>query len=138
MFPAANKARVRQYIEEVINQNNLDCLSDFVASDYIETGDLPGQLCGPHRARDHLLAVRETFPDLHLTIEQQVAEGDWVVTRVTARATHLGSWRSIKPTGKVVEISAVNVDKVVNGRIVEHGGAANMLEALLKAGVLRL
>ena len=85
-----------------------------------------------------MLGVRQTYPDLHLTIDRQVAEGDWVVTQVTARGTHRGSWLGMKPTGKAVEITAVNVDRVVGGRIVEHGGAANSLEALLDIGAVRV
>jgi hypothetical protein len=79
--------------------------------------------------------VREIYPDLRLTVEQQIAEGEWVATRVTARGTHRGGvWLGMKPTGKSVEITAVNIDRVVDGRIVEHGGAANLLEPMLAIG----
>ncbi len=83
-----------------------------------------------------MLGVRQTFPDLQLTVDRQIAEGDWVVTCVTARGTHVGAWIGIAPTGRRVEITAVNVDRVVGGHIVEHGGAANMLEALLSIGAV--
>ena len=73
-----------------------------------------------------------------MTIEKQISEGDWVVTCITARATHNGEWLGIKPTGKEVEITGVNVDKIVSGRIVEHGGAANMFEALLRIGAIQV
>jgi len=76
--------------------------------------------------------------DLHLTVERQIAEGDWVVTQVTAQGVHTGVWMGIEPTGKPVEFSCVNVDKVIDGRIVEHGGAANMLGPLLKIGAVRV
>jgi predicted ester cyclase len=71
-----------------------------------------------------------------LTVEQQIAEAEWVVTRVTMRGTHRGEWQGIKPTGKPVEITAVNIDRVVRGRIVEHGGAANVLGPLLEIGAI--
>ena len=87
---------------------------------------------------NHVIAVREVYPDLHLTIERQIAEGDWVVTVVTARGTHRGTWLGMKPTGRSLVFTGVNVDKVQEGRIVEHGGAANMLETLLEAGALRV
>lgn len=88
--------------------------------------------------RARVLGVRRTYPDLHITVDQQIAEGDWVATRITARGTHLGSWLNIKPTGKQVVITGVNLDRVVEGRIIEHGGAANMLEALLSIGAVKL
>ena len=71
-------------------------------------------------------------------MEQQIAEGDWVATRITAHATHLGWWLGIKPTGRRVAITGVNLDRVVNGRIVEHGGVANMFEALLSIDAVRV
>jgi predicted ester cyclase len=71
-------------------------------------------------------------------VEQQIAEGEWVVSQVTARGVHTGDWMGMKPTGKAVEISGVNVDRIINGKIVEHGGAANMLEALLHIGAVKV
>ena len=133
-----NKLLVRRYIEEVVNPNDLDRLGDFIGPDYVETGDSSDLPRGPQRAREHLIAVRSTFPDLKLTIVQQLAEGDWVVTRVTAHATHLGMWMGIKPTGKQLVLHGVNVDKVMHGRIVEHGGAADMLLPLLQAGAVHV
>ena len=58
--------------------------------------------------------------------------------RVTAQGTHPASWLDMKPTGKKVEITAVNVDKVTDGLIVEHGGAANMFEALFEVGAIQV
>lgn len=65
-------------------------------------------------------------------------EGEWVVTRVTMRGTHRGEWLGIKPTAKPVEVTAVNIDRVVDGRIVEHGGAANLLAPLSKSGAIKI
>lgn len=86
----------------------------------------------------HVRGVREVYADLCLTVERQIAEGEWVVTQLTARGTHRGTWLGIKPTGRPVVITGVTVDRVVAGRIVEHGGAANMLEALLEIGAVRV
>jgi predicted ester cyclase len=133
-----NKKIVRRYIEEAVNIGNVENLDEFISQDYIETLDPDKKILGIEGARQHIIGIRTTFPDLHLTIEKQISEGDWVVTCVTARATHMGEWLGIKPTGKKVEIIAVNVDKVVNGKIAEHGGAANMFEALLGIGAVRV
>ena len=138
MSTADNKLLVQRYIEEVINSNRLDRLDEFIGPDYIETGDPAHATRGPLRAKEHLVGVRTTFPDLRLVIGDQVAEGDWVVTRVTAEATHLGTWMDIKPTGRRLVFHGINLDKVVDGRIVEHGGAADMLTPLLEAGALHV
>ncbi len=133
----ANKQLVRRWIEDVVNTGNVDRLERYISPDYVEVHENVRYPVGIEGARSHVLGVRRTYPDLHLTIEQQIAEGHWVVTRITARGTHRGTWLGMKPTGEVVEITGVNVDKVVDGRIVEHGGAANLLEALLRVGAVR-
>lgn len=138
MTSEQNKLVVRRYIEEVANTGNLDRLAEFISPEYVEVYRNTRYPVGLDGARQHLLGVRATYPDLHLTIDRQIAEGDWVVSQVTARGTHRGSWLGMKPTGKAVEFTAVNVDRVVDGRIVEHGGAANLLEPLLEIGALRL
>ncbi len=62
-----------------------------------------------------------------------------MVTQVTVRGIHSGgSWLGIKPTGKAIEFTCANVDRVLDGRIVEHGGAANMLGPLLKIGAMKV
>lgn len=133
-----NKLVVRRFIEEVVNTGNVDRLAEFISPEFVEVYLGTRHPSGLEGARKHLLDVRQTYPDLHLTIDRQIAEEDWVVTQVTARGTHRGSWLGMKPTGKGVEITGVNVDRVVGGRIVEHGGAANSLEALLGIGAIRV
>jgi predicted ester cyclase len=135
----ANKRLVRRYLEEVVNTGNLDALPQFISPDYVEVHNNTRHAVGLEGAIQHILGVRETYPDLHLTVEQQIAEGEWVVTRVTARGTHRGgAWLGMAPTGKPVELTAVNIDRVVDGRIVEHGGAANLLEPLLAIGAIQV
>lgn len=133
-----NKALVRRYYEEIVNTGNIGEIERFVAPEYVEVHDNKRFPIGIEGAKEHVLGVRRTYPDLHLTIEQQIAEGEWVVTRVTMRGTHRGEWMGIKPTGKRVAVTAVNVDRVMHGRIVEHGGAANLLEPLLEIGVIQV
>lgn len=61
-----------------------------------------------------------------------------MATCITARGTHTGSWLGMKPTGKSVAFTGVNINKIVDGRIVEHGGAANLFEPLLEIGALQI
>jgi predicted ester cyclase len=133
-----NKRLVRRYIEEVVNTGDVTRLADFIAPGYVEVYRNTRYPIGLEGAKKHILGVRATYPDLQVRIEQQIAEGDWVVSAITARGTHQGVWLGIKPTGRVVEFTGVNLDKVVAGRIVEHGGAANLLEPLLEIGAIRV
>jgi len=133
-----NKMLVRRFYEEVVNTGTVKGIDEFIAADYAEVHDGKRYDVGIEGAKDHIAGVRHTYPDLHFTIDRQIAEGEWVVSCVTARGTHRGWWLGIKPTGKVVTYTLVNVDRVVDGRIVEHGGAANMLGPLLETGAVRV
>ena len=133
-----NKLLVRRYYEEVVSTGQIDRTADFIDRDYVEVYEGTRYPLGVAGAQQHLLGVRRTYPDLVLTVTQQIAEGDWVVSQVTMRGTHQGEWMGIAPTGQAVTVTAVNVDRVENGRIVEHGGAANLLEPLLRIGAIRV
>jgi predicted ester cyclase len=133
-----NKLLVRRDYEEIVNTGDVERLSEFISSDYVEVHRNTRHHVGLEGAKEHVAGVRKTYPDLHLTIEPQIAEGEWVVTCVTSRGAHHGVWLGMKPTGKQVEMTAVNVDRVVDGRMVERGGAANLLEPLLEMGAVRI
>ena len=133
-----NKILVRRYYEEVGNTGNIDRIEEFISEDYTEVFNGIKHQVGIEGAKAHIIGVRQTYPDLHIKIERQIAEDEWVVSCITARGTHLGTWLGMKPTGKKVTITGVNVDRVVEGLIVEHGGAANMLEALLEIGTIKV
>jgi predicted ester cyclase len=132
-----NKAIVRRFYQ-VVNSGEVDGIEELVSDEYAETLGGEKRTVGVEGAQAHILGVRQTYPDLELTIERQIAEGEWVATCITARGTHLGSWMGIAPTGKRVTFTGVNVDRVVGGRIIEHGGAANLLAPLLEIGAVKV
>jgi len=132
-----NKALVKDYIEKVINTGDVSMIVQYISSDYTEVYKNKKYLLGINGAKEHIVGVRKTYPDLELTINHQIAEGEWVVTCYIMKGTHSGKWIGINPTGKKIEISGVNVDKIVNNRIVEHDGAANLFEGLLEIGAIK-
>ena len=134
----ANKLLVRRFIEEIVNTGDVDRIGEFVSPNYVEVHEGTRYPIGIEGAKAHVVGIRQTYANLHLTIQQQIAEGDWVATCITARGIHKGPWLGMKPTGKAVAFTGVNVDKVVDGRIVEHGGAANLLGPLLETGALQV
>jgi predicted ester cyclase len=131
--------RIIPYYRQIVEDHSLRLPSDCLTS-LREEEIKVNEWDAPFRtgAKAHIVGVRQTFPDLHITIEQQIAEGEWVVPRITAIGTHKGSWIGMKPTNRPVVITGVNVDRVVDGRIVEHGGAANMLGPLLEIGAIKV
>lgn len=133
-----NKMIVRRFYEEIVNTGDVSRISEVVSDDYAEVMDGKRYLVRAEGAASHVLGVRNTYPDLHLTVDRQISEGEWVATCITARGTHKGEWIGIAPTGRKVAFTGVNVDRVVDGKIVEHGGAANMLGPLLEIGAIRV
>jgi predicted ester cyclase len=104
-----NKAADRRYVEEVLNQGNLEVI------DELRTDDVEG-------VRTRVTRLRTAFPDLHVTIETQVAEGDWAVMRLTFRGTHLGPFMGVPPTGKQVAFATIAMNRYADGKSVENWG----------------
>jgi predicted ester cyclase len=120
------KLLVRRFIETVVNTGDLNRVAEFVAPAIAE------------ETKRHVAGVRSTYSNLRVTVGDQIAEGEMVVTRVMARGTHTGPYLGLRPTNKTVVIEGVNVDRVRDGKIVEHWGAANTLEALALVGAFPL
>jgi len=129
-----NKLLARRLLEEVVNPGDVDRLAEFLSPDCIAHH---ANIMGIEGFRDHVLTFHHCYPDLLVTIEGQVAEGDIVVTWWTMRGTHLGEFGGVPPTKKRVLLRGVNVQKIREGRIVEHSGGSNSLEILLELGVVR-
>ena len=131
-----NKMVIRRFIEEVENTGDTSNIAEFIAEEYTEVFEGRRYSIGVQGAIDHVLGVRRVYPDLKMTIENQIAEGDWVVTVYSVTGTFTEEWLGIWPTGKHITYTGVNVDKIKDGKIVEHGGAANLLNPLLEAGAI--
>ena len=131
-----NKAIIRQYVERVENTGDISNIREFVSEDYTEVHEGERYPIGIQGATDHILGVRKVFPDLILKIENQISEGEWVVTVYSVTGTFKDEWFGMKPTGKPITFTGVNVDRIRGGKIIEHGGAANLFDPLLKAGVI--
>lgn len=139
MSALENKLLIRRFIEEVVNTGDTGRLAEFIAPDFRDQNGPSGRAAGIEGCRQHILAVRATYPDLHLTIDEQIGEGQLVATCVTMTGTHRGEWPpGAKPTNKPVRIQAVNIDRVRDGLIVEHGGAANEMAAFMEIGLIRV
>lgn len=138
MSPNENKALVRRFYEEVVSTGNLEAIEDFIAPECVEVVDGTSHAIGLEGMKAHVIGVRQTYPDLVIRVERQIAEGEWVATCIVAQGTHEGRWLDIEPTHRSVSFTGVNVDRVEGGRIVEHGGAANMLGPLLEIGAIRV
>nr|WP_232780294.1 ester cyclase [Candidatus Stoquefichus sp. SB1] len=87
--------------------------------------------------KEHITAVRQTYPDLKMTIIRQYSDGDYIISEFIAEGTHKGKWLGMKPTGKKLTFTGVDVDKVIDGKIVEHSGAMNTFETLFEEEIIK-
>ena len=129
-----NKETIERYYAEVVSGRDYSNLSSLVAAEYVDH-NAEGAARGPGVVRAHMEAIRSTLPDFTMRIEHIIAEEDWVATRVTGRGTHKGEWMNIKPTGREIHLKGINMDRLQNGKIVEHWGEADTVGMLLQMGV---
>jgi len=122
------KALYQSFVEDVINNGKYDKIPEIFSEDYLDHNAPPGAPVGGFDAiRAVPILFRGAFPDVHFQIEDMVSQGDWVATRVTGRATHLGKpMMGIEPTGLRCTWSSMGFFRVANERIVEHHGQPDM------------
>ncbi len=128
------KATFRQAIERGWNQGDLAAIDELFAADHVEhqVGIEPGR----EGVKGSIRYLRTAFPDLHLTIESTVADGDRVWTRISATGTHQGPFMGAPATGRLFRIDVIDIVRVVDGRIVEHWGVADRLSLVQQLGVV--
>jgi steroid delta-isomerase-like uncharacterized protein len=131
-----NKAVIRKFLEEVINQNRMDRATDLVGEDFVELDPLPGQRQGREGLKEVLGMMRAAFPDIHWAVEEMVAEGDKVVTRFTWTGTHRGSFMGIPATGKSVSVKGVVIDQLEGGKMSNSRILMDSLGMLQQLGVV--
>jgi steroid delta-isomerase-like uncharacterized protein len=121
--------------EEVQSQFSLALNDDLVVGDFI--GHTPfGEIHGQEGAKQFFGALRGAFPDLHVTVEDQLAEGDRVATRWTARGTHQGRFQAMPATGRQMTMTGMTIFRIANGKIVEGWTNADTLGMLQQLGAV--
>ena len=132
-----NKALARRNFEEVWNQGKLAVIDELVARDAtFHDPNVPGgKFTGPEGLKQFVEIYKKAFPDVQLTINDQVAEGDKVVSRWTGTGTHTGELMGIPPTGKRATVTGIDFDRYQDGKIVEAYASYDMLGMLQQLGL---
>lgn len=130
-----NKIQARRLFEDVWNRGDFTVLDELIASDYVGHSP-PHEIHGSEGGKQFVSAFRSGFPDIHFMVEDQIAEGDRVAIRWTARGTHQGEFQGIPSTGKQVVVTGIGIFRVANGKLVEGWTNADMLAMLQQLGVL--
>jgi len=108
MSPESNKALVRRYVEEVLNQKNLAVVDELFASTFVDHDSSMPWAKGPEGIKQLAAMVHTSFPDLHFKIEDMIAEGDKVLYRYSVRGTHQKDFMGIAVTGKQVSFTGIH------------------------------
>jgi predicted ester cyclase len=134
MTAEENKALVRYWFEE-LDKRNFDVIDELLPADYLDHNPpIPDLPPGREGVRQASLMLDGAFPDAVHIIEDQMAEGDKVMTRLTTRATFLGEIFGFRPTGKVVEVKGIAVHRVADGKLVEHWANMDMVGFMEQIG----
>jgi steroid delta-isomerase-like uncharacterized protein len=130
-----NKAVVLRWFAE-LDRGNLDIVEELIADEYVDHNPaLPNLPPGREGVRQYVRILKTAFPDATHTIEDVIAEGDKVMTRVSARGTFLGECIGYQPNGNTIQISGIAVHRVEGGRLVEHWAHADIAGFMQQIGV---
>jgi predicted ester cyclase len=137
MSTEENKALARRIIEEAWNQGNLVVVDELMAPDYAGHHALVGNQ-PPSRDlyKQFIIRTRTAFPDMRATIEEQIAEGDLVVTRWSVQGTHQGMFRGHSPTGKQMSVTGIIIERIVSGKAVEGWMEMDTMNQMQQLGVM--
>ena len=120
-----DKRLVRRYYEEVLNQRRLDLFDELADAKFLSHLANGGSV-DIAVYRQAIAASLAAMPDLHVTIDDQIAEGDQVVTRWTARGTPQVEFAGIQPLGRALTVTAIHIHRIQGGKLIEHWEAINL------------
>ncbi len=118
-----NKTLFKMYVDEVFNKKNVAVIDELMDPNMVEQREL-------------ITAFLGAFPDLHVTVEDLIAEGDKIVGRVTLTGTHQGELMGIPATGKKVSYSEILIVRISNGKAVEEWEVSDTMSMMQQLGVI--
>lgn len=134
----SNKQNAQRWFEEVFSNGKLEVIPELIAAEYVnhDQNAPDGAWRGFEGANALINTYRSPWPDVRFTIEDQIAEGDRVVTRWTAVGTHTAPFGNIPATHKKVTVSGINIKRLVNGKAVEEWVRFDMMGLLQQLGAI--
>ncbi|MGG6894773.1 MULTISPECIES: ester cyclase [Rhizobium] len=128
-------AVVRRNTEEVQGKGNFAVFDEVFSEDFLDHTPQPNMVPDKEGVRGLYAGLRKAFPDFHAVIHWQTAEGNLVTTFKTYYGTHRGTFLGIEPTGKTIQFETVDAMRVVDGKITEHWGVANLYSLVGQLGL---
>ena len=136
MSSESNKALVRRYVEKALNQKNLGVVDELFAKSFVDHDSSMPEARGPEGVKRLAAMVHASFPDLHFTIEDMIAEGDKVVYRYSVRGTHQKDFMGIAATGKQISFTGIHIYRVADGKLQEEWENWDTLGLMRQLGVI--
>lgn len=137
MQPEENKAITCRFLEEIFAGGNLELVDELFAPSFVlHDPSVPQEVRGIEALKQYVTMYRTAYPDTHFTIEDQIAEGDRVVTRWTGQGTHQGELMGIPPTGKRVTVTGIELDRISGGKIEESWVSYDALGMMQQLGIV--
>ena len=132
-----NKDIVKYFYEVIVSENMLDELSKYIPEDCVQKIGEKTFFIGIDGMKQHLIALKKTYPDYTMKIIRQHVADEYIISEFIMKGTHKGDFAGITPTNKLLEITGIDIDKVIDGRIVEHGGATNTFETFFEHHLIK-
>ena len=139
MSAEENKKMARRFMEEAFGQGKPQLVDDLLDPDFVRYDPYieAGAVRGVETVKENIRWFRNVFPDLTCTIEDQLAEGEKVVTRWTVRGTHQGEeFFGVPATGERIEMRGIQIDRFEGGKLVEERAEFDLLGALQQLGAV--
>jgi steroid delta-isomerase-like uncharacterized protein len=131
------KAISRRLVEESFNEGKFDVIDELVAPDFANYDPAsPEEVRGPEGLKAFVRTYRSAFPDIRVTIEDQIAEGDKVVSRWSARGTQQGELMGMPASGKQARVTGITIDRLEGGKIIESWNNWDTLGMLQQLGAV--
>jgi steroid delta-isomerase-like uncharacterized protein len=132
-----NKALVRRFYEDAWNKHNPSVVDQIYAADFVDrSGEIPGIPHTREGLKQFMAVYLRAFPDVNITVEDQLVEGDRVVTRWTGHGTQTGEFMDMPQSGKKVAVAGVQIDRFSSGKIVESWTLFDQLGMLQQLGAV--
>lgn len=131
-----DKSIIHRYFDETWNKGNLDVLNEIIADDCVNHDPANPGVRGPEGYKQLIGMYRAAFPDTRFTVEDQIAEGDTVVTRWTAQGTHEAELMGIPATNKHVTVTGIDIHRISSGKIEEAWSNWDTLGLMQQLGVV--
>jgi predicted ester cyclase len=134
-----NKEKARRMLEEAFGQGKVELVEEILDPEFVcyDPNSESGAVRGADTIKQEIEWFRNAVPDLTYTVEDQVAEGDKVVSRYTASGTHQGEFFGVAPTGNRIEMSGIQIDRFgENGKMVEERPEYDLLGAMKQMGAV--